>query len=259
MTIDATETPVLTVSGMCAGYGDETVLEKINLVLNRLDFVGLIGPNGGGKTTLLKVLLGLVQPTAGEVRINGLAPGLSRDQLGYVPQAVDADRRFPISVKDVVIMGRLATRGLFHGYTREDREAVDHLLDELELQDVRDRRFGDLSGGQQQRVLIARALVADPRILLLDEPTASVDIKVRENVYDLLSRLNERMTILLVTHDMGVISSYVKTVGCLNRELHYHGKKEITTQMLEDAYRCPVDLIAHGIPHRVLSEHDHAH
>ena len=258
MATDATDgAAVLTVSNMSAGYEDEVVLEDINLTMNRLDFVGLIGPNGGGKTTLLRVLLGLVTPIRGDVRINGLAPGVGRHQLGYVPQAVDADRRFPIDVKDVVLMGRLATRGLLRAYTRDDHEAVDRMLEELDLHEIRTRRFGDLSGGERQRVLIARALVADPQILLLDEPTASVDIRVRENVYDLISRLNEKMTILLVTHDMGVISSYVKTVGCLNRNLHYHGKKEITAKMLEDAYHCPVDLIAHGIPHRVLSEHEH--
>jgi zinc transport system ATP-binding protein len=250
---------VISVSGLWAGYEDEVVLEDINLTLMPLDFVGLIGPNGGGKTTLLKVLVGLLTPLRGAVRIMGHPVAVGRPHIGYVPQVLHADRMFPISVRDVVYMGRLGRRGILRRYDSTDSDAVDATLRDLDLLDLRHRPFGDLSGGQRQRTLIARALAAEPSLLLLDEPTASVDLRVREHVYDLLARLNERITILLVTHDMGVISSYVKTVGCLNRRLHYHGQRELTPQMMEDAYHCAIDLIAHGVPHRVLSEHEGAH
>ncbi|PKO21578.1 MAG: ABC transporter [Chloroflexi bacterium HGW-Chloroflexi-1] len=247
--------PVISIRNLWAGYDNESVLEDINLTVNRLDFVGLIGPNGGGKTTLIKVLLGLLAPARGEVRILGKRVEEGRRHIGYVPQVVELDRDFPISVCEVARMGRLGTRGLLRRYTAEDNEIVAEALRKVDMLDLRGRPIGELSGGQRQRVYIARALAAEPEILLLDEPTASVDPQMSTSIYELLGRLNDHVTILLISHDVGAISSYIKTIGCLNRRLFYHHGKQITPDMLQAAYQCPIDLIAHGVPHRVLPDH----
>ncbi len=249
---------VISIRNLWAGYNQEPALQGINLSVYEKDFIGLIGPNGGGKTTLLKVLLGLLPPQQGEVRILGQEVKQGRRYIGYVPQAVEFDREFPINVWDVARMGRLGRRGLLRRFTARDDEAVEKALCQVDMLHLRQRPIGDLSGGQRQRVYIARALATEPKILLLDEPTASVDPQVSANIYEIIRRLNERVTILLVSHDMNTISSFVKTVGCLNRRLFYHGEKQVTPEMIEAAYQCPVDLIAHGVPHRVFAEHVHA-
>jgi len=256
----ATDTPpvVISVSGLWAGYGPDNVLEDVNLVVYERDFVGLIGPNGGGKTTLLRVLLGLLPPHRGTVRVLGQSPRDARRHIGYVPQSLQFDRDFPISVWDVALMGRLGRRGLFRGYTAEDDEAAADALRRVDMLDHRQKPMGELSGGQRQRVYIARALASQPRILILDEPTTSIDPHVTSNIYELLSELNEQVTILLVSHDMGAVSSYVKSIGCVNRRLFYHGDKNLHEDLEAGAYGCPIDLIAHGSPHRVLREHQEA-
>jgi zinc transport system ATP-binding protein len=246
---------VISIRNLWAGYENDVVLENINLSVKALDFIGLIGPNGGGKTTLIKVLLGLLPPTRGEVRILGQPVKTGRRNIGYVPQLVEFDRDFPVSVWDVARMGRLGQRGLLRQYTTQDNEIVAEALDKVDMLSLRNRPIGELSGGQRQRVYIARALATQPKILLLDEPTASVDPEVSNNIYQLLSRLNDHITILMISHDIGAVSSYVKTIGCLNCNLFYHNEKQITPEMLEAVYQCPVDLIAHGMPHRVLPEH----
>ena len=251
----AVDEPVVSVTGLWAGYENDAVLEDIGFSMNRLDFVGLIGPNGGGKTTFLKTLVGLIRPMRGEVKILGKPVRQGRRHVGYVPQVAAFDHHFPIKVRDVVRMGRLGNRGLLHGYTADDDAVVDEALERLDILDLARSAVGELSGGQRQRVLIARALATQPEILILDEPTNSIDAKVQGSLYEMLGRLNEHLSILLVTHDTGVISSYVKTIGCLNRTLHYHGESELSSELLEEVYQCPVDLIAHGIPHRVLAEH----
>ena len=248
---------VISIRHLWAGYEREQVLEDINLTVYEGDFIGLIGPNGGGKTTLLRVLLGLLPFTRGEVQVMGRSVQEGRRMIGYVPQVVEFDREFPISVWDVARMGRLGQRRLLQRYTAEDDAIVAEALRQVELLDLRRRPIGELSGGQRQRVYIARALATHPAILLLDEPTSSVDPQVSSSIYELLRELNEWVTIVLVSHDMSAISSHVKTVGCLNRRLFYHGEQEITAEMLELAYQCPIDLIAHGVPHRVFSAHVH--
>jgi zinc transport system ATP-binding protein len=257
MSTEATDThrEVISAQHLWATYDGEPVLEDINLSVGEFDFIGLIGPNGGGKTTLLKVLLGLLPPTRGQVCVMDKPVKEARRYIGYVPQSVQFDRDFPISVWDVVRMGRLGRRRLLQRYTAEDDQVVAEALRSANMLDLRDRPIGALSGGQRQRVYIARALATEPKILLLDEPMAGIDPQVSASIYELLRQLNEHITILLVSHDMSAISSHVKTVGCLNRRLFYHGGKQITPDMLEAAYRCPIDLIAHGVPHRVFSEH----
>jgi zinc transport system ATP-binding protein len=239
-------------------YDDAIALNDVNFHIEDGDYVGIIGPNGGGKTTILKSILGLVQPSMGTVAIFGQSPQKERGVVGYVPQVAQFERYFPIDVMDVVLMGRLNKSGLLKRYSKHDKEKAVESLNYVGLADQRHRQLGKLSGGQIQRVMVARALASDPRILLLDEPTASVDFQTEQNLYDLLGALNEKMTIILVSHDVGVVSSHVKSLACLNRRLFHHGAKEILPEVMEAVYGCPVDIIAHGaVPHRVLPSHSH--
>lgn len=246
---------VISIQHLWAGYDREPILEDINLSVKALDFIGLIGPNGSGKTTLFRVMLGLLPPMRGEIRIMGKRPQQGRRYIGYVPQSVEFDRAFPIRVWDVVLLGRLGKRRLLQNYTAKDKACVTEALNSVEIWHLRDRPLSELSGGQRKRVYIARALATEPQILLLDEPLAGIDPHVGTHVYDLLKQLNDHITILMISHDIGAIATCVKTVGCLNRRLFYHGEKQITPEMLELAYQCPVDLIAHGVPHRVFPKH----
>lgn len=234
--------------------GDKTVLKDVSVSLNEGTFLGIIGPNGGGKTTLLKVLLGLITPEKGQVRIYGKSPSKTSDEVGYVPQYSNFDSQFPISVWDVVLMGRVGELGWKPFYSKEDKKIAEDSLKMVNMLEYKDRQISELSGGQQQRVLIARALTTEPDILLLDEPTASIDEKIQTNIYELLEKLNKKrnMTIILVSHDIGVISSYVNKVACLNKYFIYHDSDELTPEMIEASYECPVDLVAHGHPHRVF-------
>jgi zinc transport system ATP-binding protein len=236
-------------------YDDVPVLEGVNLSIEKDDFLGIIGPNGGGKTTLLKVILGLVKPSRGEVSVLCGAPEQNRKFMGYVAQYSMFDRDFPINVWDVVLMGRCGKAGLVKRFSDEDRKIALRALETVEMLDYKDRQIGRLSGGEQQRVFIARALVAEPKILLLDEPTAGIDMPMQTEFYELLARLKQRIAIVLVSHDISAVSVYVDKIACLNRQLYYHGLKEVGPEILEATYKCPVQMIAHGIPHRVLKEH----
>jgi zinc transport system ATP-binding protein len=246
-------TPPVRLVDVSYSYGGSPVLESVSLELDEGDFLGIIGPNGGGKTTLLKIMLGLLRPDRGRVEVFGRPPAERRGTIGYVPQYVGFDAGFPIDVLDTVLMGRLGVKR--RETSRESREVAVQALERVDLGGLARESIGRLSGGQLQRVLIARALAGEPKVLLLDEPTASVDTRVGRSVYELLERLSERMTIVLVSHDIGVVSRYVKTIACLNVRLHYHRSKELTEAMLEAAYGCPVDLVAHGHPHRVFPAH----
>jgi zinc transport system ATP-binding protein len=247
---------VVKLEGVWVQYNGVPILEGINLAIEQDDFLGIIGPNGGGKTTLLKVILGLISPSHGKVSVLGKPPEKSRSKIGYVPQHNLFDRDFPISVGDVVLMGRYGKSGLFRRYSSEDRRATQDALQTVGMLDYKDRQMGKLSGGELQRIFIARALVAEPRLLLLDEPTASVDPAMQTEFYELLEKLKKQMAIVLVSHDISAVSIYVDKLACLNRQLHYHGSKEITPEILEATYKCPVQMIAHGlVPHRVLKEH----
>jgi zinc transport system ATP-binding protein len=193
----------------------------------------------------------------GSIRIYGEDPVKGRRHVGYVPQYSTFDKDFPITVRNVVLMGRRKKKGLKPWYSKKDITAVKDSLSQVNMLEHLDRNINALSGGQKQRVFIARALVTEPRLLLLDEPTASVDAQVEETIYKLLTELNRKITIVLVTHDIGIISSHVSTIACLNRHLFQDENDMITPEMLEEAYQCPVDLIAHGVPHRVLPPHEH--
>ena len=244
---------IVSLKKVCVRLNGMPVLEDITCSVAPNDFLAVIGPNGGGKTTLLKVILGLIEPDSGEVRVFGKSPRLGRKDIGYLSQHTVYDPNFPISVFEAILMGRY--RGILRRYSREDREAADEALENVGLFDVRNRQIGRLSGGQRQRVFLARAMARNPRLLLLDEPTASVDPETQQSFYELLATIRERTAIVLVTHDIGVISSRVESVACLNRRLFYHGAMEGSLEKLEDIYECPVEVIAHGIPHRVLKRH----
>lgn len=251
----STAREVIRIENVWAGYNGTPVLEEINLSIKEDDFLGIIGPNGGGKTTLLKVILGLVQPSHGKIRVLGHTPEEGREFVGYVPQRTVFDQDFPICVWDVVLMGRARKAGWFRWYSKQDKDAASHALKTVGMLDCRRKQIGELSGGQQQRVLIARALTSDPTILLLDEPTASIDEPMQMELYELLGELKRKMTIVLVSHDIGAVSAHVDKIACVNRRLFYHNSKEITREDLEAVYQCPVEMIAHGVPHRVLKEH----
>jgi len=237
-------------------FGDHPVLEHVSLRIRRGEVVSILGPNGGGKTTLLRVILGLLQPDTGSVRVLGQPPRAVRGRVGYVPQASAFDLDFPICVGEVALMGRRRGR-LFGRYDAADRAAARTALERVEMGGLAERPIGALSGGQLQRVLIARALAQEPELLLLDEPTASLDEHVSRSVWELFEPLSGDMTIVVVSHDIGAISKYIERVACLNHTLYSHESGQLTPDVLEAAYGCPVELIAHGHPHRVLSQHEH--
>jgi zinc transport system ATP-binding protein len=242
-------------------YGGEAVLEDVNLTVRQKDFTAIIGPNGGGKTTLLKLMLGLLSPVKGTVHIDGKPPQEASHCIGYVPQNVHANQSFPITAIDVVLMGMLAPRKRLSRRSATNRRDAFAALERMEMAAHADKKIGTLSGGQRQRVFIARALVARPKLLLLDEPTASIDTKGQADFYQFLKELNQDIPVLVVSHDLLVVSRYVESVACVNKKLHYHDHAEITGDMLETMYACsveevcPVELVAHGLPHRVLADH----
>lgn len=237
-------------------YGRTAALTHVELDVTQGEYLGIIGPNGGGKSTLIKAILGLVPPTSGKIEVFGAAPGGRHAAVGYVPQFAAMDRRFPITLMEVVLSGHLPG-GIspFFAYSKQDREAACALIERVGLSALSARKISDLSGGEFQRMLIARALAVKPKLLLLDEPTASVDAGAREKIYELLDELNREMTIILVTHDLLAISSKVRRLACLNARLVYHGEPELNEGVINALYGCPVDLIAHGVPHRVLKAH----
>lgn len=237
-------------------YDNIPVLEAINLSIYQQDFLGIIGPNGGGKTTLLKVILGLVKPNRGKVTVLGGTPETRRKFVGYVPQHTHFDREFPVNVLDVVLTGRIGHVRYFRRYSDEDVKIAYDALRKVEILDLKEKHIGKLSEGQKQRVFIARAMAIQPKLLLLDEPTTSVDKPTETEFYELLNRLKRDVTIVLVTHDISAVSAYVEKIACLNRNLYYHGSKEIIPEELSKTYKCPVQLIAHGVPHIVLKKHD---
>lgn len=237
--------PVIRIEEVSFSYGGPPVLEQVSLEVEAREFLGLVGPNGGGKSTLLNVVLGLLEPTSGTVSVLGRSPREARRAIGYVPQQATFARDFPISVEDAILLGRLGKTRVIGGYRRQDRDLALQAMQEVEIDDLRNRRVGTLSGGQFQRMLIARALVADPQIMILDEPTANIDLRVEEDIFDLFKELNKRMTLIVVSHDIGFISQYVTRVACLNRTLVCHRTADITGEVIDKLYGTPVRMIQH--------------
>lgn len=236
--------PVIETQGLCFAFGTTPVLADVSLSIARGDFVCIVGPNGGGKTTLLRLFLGLLTPTRGRVRVFGQPPAESRRRIGYMPQRVQLDPQFPVRVRDVVRMGRLGN-GNLGPFRRADREHAAVALREVGMADYAQRSFAALSGGQRQRVLIARALACEPEILLLDEPTANLDPLVQDDMNELLNRLNERLTVILVSHDVGFVAQYVKTVVCVNRNVVVHSAVEVTGDSIRELYGHDLQLVHH--------------
>ncbi|AXV38989.1 metal ABC transporter ATP-binding protein [Methanobacterium sp. BAmetb5] len=246
-------TNIVEMENVSVSFNRQSILQEVNLNISGDDFLAIIGPNGGGKSTLLKIILGLLKPDNGRVTVFGNQPGNPHNPIGYLPQHVSFDPDFPINVFDTVLSGRY--HGVFKDYSQEDKEMVLKALEEVEMGDFSHRQISRLSGGQMQRVFIARALVRQPKLLLLDEPMASIDPKMQNSFYQLLARLRERMAIVLVSHDVGAVSTQVDNIACLNQKLYYHGPVEGSEKGLEAVYQCPIGYISHGIPHRILKDH----
>lgn len=250
------QTPqILSVKDVSFDYQNRIVLQDIDFSIEARDYVAIIGPNGGGKSTFIKLIMGLLPPRIGEIILFGKSPKEGRGQVGYLSQHSTFDLVYPISVLDLVLMGRLRGNPL-RSYNDEDRHFAEEALQRTNTLGLKDRAFSELSGGERQRVLLARALVNSPQFLILDEPMTNVDPHAEWCFYEMLTELNQKMAILLISHDISIVSKTVKTIACLNQKMVYHGSKELMPKDVEATYCCHVDMIAHGIPHRVLKDHD---
>jgi len=227
-------------------YDGFPVLEDVNLSVPEGDFACVVGPNGGGKTTLLKLMLGLLRPSRGEVRVFGSSPGEARPRVGYMPQHTQLDPQFPATVMDVALMGRLGQGKRYGFYSRKDKEIVGGTLEQVGLYGLRKKAFSAISGGQRQRLLIARALACEPDLLLLDEPAANLDVVMEGDLYELLHTLNQRLTVIMVSHDLGFVSRVVKSVICVKRKVLMHPTSEITGEIINDIYGSPMRMVRHN-------------
>ncbi|MDR2910031.1 MAG: metal ABC transporter ATP-binding protein [Bacteroidales bacterium] len=245
--------PLIKIQNLTVGYDKIPVLENVNLEIYENDFLGIIGPNGGGKTTLLKAMLGLLKPISGKITFRSDINGRKKP-IGYLPQVRHIDRKFPITVFDVVRSGSLMQSRIGLN-TSEIKQKVEELLIDFGILNIRNKAIGDLSGGQMQKVFLCRALLSNPEILILDEPDTFVDNRFECELYGRLRQLNNQMAIVLVSHDFGTISTYVKTIACVNGVLHYHPSNKITQDQLNE-YNCHIQIIKHGdIPHTVSQHH----
>jgi len=243
-------TPLIEIRNMDVAYQKTHALTNVSFSVYEHDFIGIIGPNGGGKTSLIKAILGLQKPLRGTVKL-----ALDRSEIGYLPQGYQVDESFPISVMEVIASGLEHGMKMGFGNSRSRHQKVETAMEKVGIGALRSRSIGSLSGGEFQRTMLARAIISSPRLLVLDEPDTHVDNQFETELYSLLKDLNRNITILLVSHDIGIISPYIKTIACVNRDLHYHPSNEITEDQLK-VYNCPVEIIAHGpVPHRVIKEH----
>ncbi|MDY6824850.1 MAG: ABC transporter ATP-binding protein [Thermodesulfobacteriota bacterium] len=225
-------------------YGRHPVLNHIDLTIHEGDFATIVGPNGGGKTTLLKLILGRLKPQTGTIRVFGTTPEKVCLQIGYMPQHAYLDPRFPVTVMDVVLMGRLG-RKRFGFYTKTDRAKALKALEYTGMAHMAGNHLSQLSGGQRQRVLIARALCTEPELLLLDEPTANIDPGSESALFEILQKLNETMTILIVSHDLGFVSRHVNRVICVNRSLVVHPTSEVDGMVISEMYGRDMCMVRH--------------
>lgn len=238
---------IVTIENLSFSFSRHQVLENVNIKVDEQDFVSIVGPNGGGKTTLLKLMLGLLHPARGTILVFGKPPEAARSRIGYMPQHAYLDPQFPVSVMDVVLMGRLGHTRRFGPYSRGDKAAAEEALKGLQMWDLRKAHFSALSGGQRQRALIARALASDPDLLLLDEPTAGLDLAVETEFYDLLKQLTRNLTVVMVSHDLGFVSRLVNKVVCVKRTVVMHPTSEITGEMINEVYGSEMKMVRHDI------------
>lgn len=255
--------PIIEIKNLSAGYDGRTVLHDVNLSIYERDFLGIIGPNGGGKTTLIKCILGLLKPTGGEIIFHTPEKASTKPTstfLGYLPQYNSIDRKFPISVEEVILSGLSIQKSLTSRFTPEQKEKGKQIISRMGLEGLEHRSIGQLSGGQLQRALLGRAIISDPAVLILDEPSTYIDKRFEARLYELLAEINKECAIILVSHDIGTVLQQVKSIACVNETLDYHPDTGVTTEWLERNFNCPIELLGHGtLPHRVLGEHNHHH
>lgn len=261
-------TPIIEVKNLSAGYDERNVLREVNLTVYQRDFLGIIGPNGGGKTTLIKCILGLLKPTGGEIIFHSSRTDRSQSStshspftMGYLPQYNSIDRKFPITVEEVILSGLSSKKSLTSRFTAEHREKARAVIARMGLEGLEKRAIGALSGGQLQRALLGRAIISDPELVVLDEPSTYIDKRFEARLYELLAEINkEDCAIILVSHDIGTVLQQVKSIACVNETLDYHPDAGVTGEWLERNFQCPIELLGHGeLPHRVLGEHKHSH
>ena len=239
------ENSVIKICDLHFSYGNPVILEDIQLDIKANEFVGMVGPNGSGKTTLLKIILGLLDPDKGSVEVLGKQPHQAVKEIGYMPQFTAFSRDFPINVEETVLMGRLGNTSSIGFFSKKDKQLVGESMEAVEILDLKKRSIGSLSGGQLQRVLIARARACNQKIMILEEPTANVDMKAEKDIFDLLKKLNKKITIIVVTHDIGFISQYITKVACINRTLICHRTSELTGETIENLYGTHVHMVHH--------------
>ena len=268
-------TPLIEIKNLSAGYDNRTVLRNVNLTVYDRDFLGIIGPNGGGKTTLIKCILGLLKPTAGEIlysdkrfvasdkqRGTAQRPALTTNRsvlkMGYLPQYNSIDRKFPITVEEVILSGLSSQKSLISRFTASHREKARQVIARMGLEGLEKRAIGALSGGQLQRALLGRAIISDPALVVLDEPSTYIDKRFEARLYELLAEINHDCAIILVSHDIGTVLQQVKSIACVNETLDYHPDTGVSEEWLERNFNCPIELLGHGaLPHRILAEHKH--
>ena len=268
-------TPLIEIKNLSAGYDSRTVLRNVNLTVYDRDFLGIIGPNGGGKTTLIKCILGLLKPTAGEIlytdkrfvasdkqRGTAQRPALTTNRsvlkMGYLPQYNSIDRKFPITVEEVILSGLSSQKSLISRFTATHREKARQVIARMGLEGLEKRAIGALSGGQLQRALLGRAIISDPALVVLDEPSTYIDKRFEARLYELLAEINHDCAIILVSHDIGTVLQQVKSIACVNETLDYHPDTGVSEEWLERNFNCPIELLGHGaLPHRILAEHKH--
>jgi zinc transport system ATP-binding protein len=238
------DVPVFKFENVSFSYGSSPVLEDVNLQIDAGEFTSIVGPNGGGKTTLLKLMLGLLKPDRGKVSVYGKPPSQARKRIGYLPQFLQFDPAFPVTMLDVVLMGRLGGYSI-GPYTKNDKLIAMKVLERVGISELSKRPFSSLSGGQRQRALIARTLACEPDTLLLDEPTANIAPDVETMLFDFLSALKDSMTVLLVSHDLGFVSKSVKSVICVNQRVVRHPTSEITQEAVQDLYQTEMRIVRH--------------
>ncbi len=214
---------IIEIKNLSFSYQKQKVLENINLCVEEGDFLAIIGPNGGGKSTLLKLILGINPVKEGSIKIFGEKPHKNLQKIGYVPQNTNVNTDFPIKVLEVVLMGHIGTKRPLFGYAEEEKRCALGALAQVGMEKFANEKIGSLSGGQRQRVMIARALCAHPKVLILDEPTASIDVEGQKQIYELLKELNSYITIIVVSHDLSFIMQYASTVVHINKTLSFHG------------------------------------
>ena len=270
-------TPLIEIKNLSAGYDSRTVLRNVNLTVYDRDFLGIIGPNGGGKTTLIKCILGLLKPTTGEIlyRVTTASnnnPAFldnsatnsqfstlnSQFSMGYLPQYNSIDRKFPITVEEVILSGLSSQKSLISRFTATHREKARQVIARMGLEGLEKRAIGALSGGQLQRALLGRAIISDPALVVLDEPSTYIDKRFEARLYELLAEINHDCAIILVSHDIGTVLQQVKSIACVNETLDYHPDTGVSEEWLERNFNCPIELLVHGsLPHRILAEHKH--